>query len=48
LLRAPLPMGWQVDSVDVDGAPPTRLNGDAVDLSGPTTPCAVRFSVKHS
>ena len=34
LLRAPLPEGWQVESVSVDGKPAQLFDGDTVDLSG--------------
>jgi hypothetical protein len=48
LLRAPLPSGWKVESVEVDGAAGLLLDGDAVDLSGTTKPLAVKFKVKRS
>jgi len=48
LLRAPLPEGWRVESVDVDGKVAPVLHGDVVDLSGQTGPLTVRFSVRRS
>ncbi|MBA3480270.1 MAG: hypothetical protein H0T51_00510 [Pirellulales bacterium] len=48
LLRAPLPAGWQVESVSVDGKEAQLLNGDTVDLSGRTKPLSVRFAVIRS
>ena len=47
-LRIPLPEGWQVESVAVDGKPAPLLPGDAVDLSGHTKPLTVRFAVKRT
>jgi len=46
LLRAPLPEGWKVDSVEVDGNKVPVVGGDSVDLSGKTKPVTVRFNVK--
>jgi hypothetical protein len=48
LLRAPLPKGWTVESVAIDGADAPLVNGDTVDLSGRKKPLKVRFSVKAS
>ena len=45
LLRAPLPTGWVVESVEVDGAAEPLVDGDTVDLSGRTKPLTVRFRV---
>ncbi|MEX2170333.1 MAG: hypothetical protein WD851_13550 [Pirellulales bacterium] len=46
LLRAPLPEGWQVESVEIDGKSAPLLDGDTVDLSGRNEPVSVRFAVK--
>ena len=46
LLRAPLPAGWQVESVEIDGASAPLVDGDTVDLTGRTEPCAIGFRVK--
>ncbi len=48
LLRAPLPMGWHVESVEIDGASAPLVDGDVVDLTGRTKPLKVRFTVKAS
>ncbi len=48
LLRAPLPAGWRVDSVSVDGKAAKLVGGDSVELSGKTEPIAVRFGAKSS
>jgi hypothetical protein len=46
VLRAPLPTGWQVDAVELDGKTAALQAGDSVDLTGKTKPVNVRFSVK--
>jgi hypothetical protein len=48
LVRAPLPAGWQVESVEVDGGRAPLQDGSAVDLSGKTEPLTVKFKVKRS
>jgi hypothetical protein len=48
LLRAPLPEGWRIDSVEIDGTPAPLLPGDVVDLSGHTAPLTARFNVSRS
>jgi len=48
LLRVPLPEGWQVESVEIDGAEASLIDGDTVDLSGRAKPLTVRFMVKPS
>ena len=48
LLRAPLPDGWQIESVEVDGQRAPLVDGDTVELSGRIKPLTVRFSVKRS
>jgi hypothetical protein len=48
LLRAPLPDGRRVESVQIDGAKAQLMEGNAVDLSGRTKPVVVRFRVKRS
>ncbi len=48
LLRAPLPAGWQVESVEIDGASAPLLDGTAVDLSSLVKPAVVRFKVKRT
>ncbi len=45
LLRAPLPAGWHVDSVEVDGESRHLIDGDSVDLTGIAKPATVRFHV---
>jgi hypothetical protein len=45
-LRAPLPSGWKVESVTVDGKPAAIVGGNSVDLSGETKPVNVKFAVK--
>jgi hypothetical protein len=47
LLRAPLPFGWQIDSVEVDGKPAPLVDRDSVDLSGKTKPLNVLFRAKR-
>ncbi len=47
LLHAPLPAGWQIESVDVDGERAPLIDGDSVDLSGKTEPVTVRFRVQR-
>jgi hypothetical protein len=47
LLRAPLPTGWQIESVEVDGEDAPLVDGNSVDLSGKTGPLTVRFMVKR-
>jgi hypothetical protein len=46
-LRAPVPVGWQVESATVDGAATALAGADTVDLSGRTRPMTVRFAVKR-
>jgi hypothetical protein len=46
LLRAPLPTGWKVTSVEIDGRLARLDSVDGVDLSGRTTPTSVKFRVK--
>lgn len=46
LLRAPLPDGWQVEGVEVNGKAEALNGGDVVDLSGRTGELNVRFKVK--
>jgi hypothetical protein len=48
LLRAPVPAGWQIESVEVDGQDASLVDGDSVDLSRKTEPVTVRFRVKRS
>jgi len=48
LLRAPLPDGWHVESVKINGANAKLIDGDTVDLSGRTKPLTVRFTSKQS
>ena len=48
LLRAPLPAGWQAESVELDGNAARLIGSDTVDLSGKPNPVAVRFRVKAS
>ncbi|HVT28319.1 MAG TPA: hypothetical protein VHE81_09930 [Lacipirellulaceae bacterium] len=45
LLRAPLPAGWRVDSVEIDGKRAPLTGGDSVDLSEVTKPISARFRV---
>jgi hypothetical protein len=45
LLRAPLPVGWRVKSVEVDGKSCPLIGGDSVDITGITKPITVRFGV---
>lgn len=47
LLRAPVPDGWRVESVEVDGVEAKLVDGNIVDLSGRTKPLAVRFKVRR-
>jgi hypothetical protein len=47
LLRAPAPIGWQVESATVDGAAVSVAEDGTIDLSGRTKPCVVRLAVKH-
>jgi hypothetical protein len=46
VLRAPLPAGWQVDTVEVDGKTVPLKDGNSVDLTGKTKPASVKFRVK--
>ncbi|HEY3395287.1 MAG TPA: hypothetical protein VGK58_21480 [Lacipirellulaceae bacterium] len=48
LLRAPVPDGWQIESVEVDGERAPLVDGEAVELSGKTKPLMVRFHVNRS
>lgn len=45
LLRAPLPDGWQIKAVEIDGVPAPLIDGNTVDLSGRVKPITVRFMV---
>jgi hypothetical protein len=47
LLRAPLPDGWKVDSVTINGEDAPLIAGNTVDLSGNAKPLTVRFTVKN-
>jgi hypothetical protein len=47
LVRAPLPEGWQVDWVEIDGRRAPLLGKDTVDLSGRTKRLTVRFTTKR-
>ena len=46
LLRAPLPVGWQVEAAEVDGRNVAVQGVDSVDLTGKTEPISVKFRVK--
>jgi hypothetical protein len=46
LLRAPLPSGWQVESVQIDGKPAAIVGGNSVDLTGRASTVSVKFAVK--
>jgi hypothetical protein len=46
LLRAPLPSGWHVETVEVDGKAAPLMEANSVDLTGKTEPIHVRFQVK--
>jgi hypothetical protein len=48
LLRAPLPAGWKVETVQIDGENVPLLDRDTVDLTGRTKPLTVKFTVKSS
>jgi hypothetical protein len=48
LLRAPVPEGWQIESVEVDGQPAALVEGNTVDLTGRTEPLTVKFAVKKT
>jgi hypothetical protein len=48
LLRVPLPTGWNVQSVEIDGEGGELLDGDTVELSHRTKPIVVRFNVKSA
>ena len=45
LLRAPLPEGWQIESVRDRRRKTPLIDGDTVELSGRNKPLTVRFSV---
>jgi hypothetical protein len=45
-LRAPLPTGWRVNGVELDGKTVPLQDGDSVDLTGKTKPVSVKFRVK--
>jgi hypothetical protein len=45
LLRAPLPDGWKVESVEIDGIRAPIMNGDTVVFSGRVEPMVVKFAV---
>jgi hypothetical protein len=46
VLRPPLPTGWRVDAVQLDGKNVPLTDGNTVDLTGKTTPISVKFRVK--
>jgi hypothetical protein len=46
-VRAPLPDGWKVESVQIDGIRARLMDGDTVDFSGRTEPAVVKFAVKR-
>jgi hypothetical protein len=48
LLRAPLPVGWRVESVEIDGEKVPLVDDDAVDLTGRSKPLTARFIVKSA
>lgn len=48
LLRAPLPNGWTVESVAIDGKTAPLLDGDMVQLPVGAKPLTVRFNVKST
>ncbi len=48
LLRAPLPTGWHVESVAINGKRAALVDGNVVDLSGWTDASTVRFAVKKA
>jgi hypothetical protein len=48
MLRAPLPAGWQIESVKVDEEDAPLVDGDSVDLSRKTKALTVHFAVKRS
>jgi hypothetical protein len=47
LLRAPLPAGWQIESVEVNGERQPLVNGDSVELSANSKSQTVHFQVKQ-
>ena len=47
LIRAPLPEGWRVKSVEIDGAEAPLVNEDTVDLTGHAKALTVRFNVSR-
>jgi hypothetical protein len=47
-LRAPLPDGWEVESVEVDGQPAALVDGNTTDLTGRAAPLDVKFNAKKS
>ena len=47
LLRAPLPEGWHVESVEIDGNQTPILNRNTVDLTGRTKQLTVKFNVRR-
>jgi hypothetical protein len=46
VVRAPLPDGWQIQHVEIDGERIPLLDGDTVDLSQRRQSTSVRFSAK--
>jgi hypothetical protein len=46
VLRAPLPAGWKVDTVELDSKTVPLKDGNSVDLTGKTKPMSVKFRVK--
>jgi hypothetical protein len=48
MLRAPLPEGWDVASVQIDGRTAPLMDGNTVELTGGTAPLEVTFTVKTS
>jgi hypothetical protein len=47
LLRAPLPDGWQLESVQINGEDAQLIDADTIDLSGKAQPLTARFTVKN-
>jgi hypothetical protein len=48
LLRAPVPDGWRIESVEIDDKEAKLIDGDTVELSGKSKRVTVRFTVKRS
>jgi hypothetical protein len=47
MLRAPVPVGFHVDSAEVDGVKSQLVDSSSVDLSGRTKPTVVKFRVRR-